>query len=601
MATLKNPSIYDDRGTIGSADELDEYGVWVKIEPEELSDADVDSFPDFDAVFGQELSLDESPEDDTAFDDFAFSVGGEDSGFDDVEALRQDIESLPPTEPASDAPSEQAANKSVAAPAASGTGSVDLSTQLLMKIVDELSSISDQLSTLKGELSTIRSENPAGGSAEDAGFFDEEDDDKIALTGDELNNIIHTADFTEETGFDEGASLADDFAGPDTLEPDVSAPSEAQAQPSGDGAEIIHDGLGRPLRAASSKNGGNDEPSPAASTAAVPAEANFDAAGAEIIYDGLGRPLNRKISEDDGIDTSPAFEGHEDLKMLQENGVEPMTPAPEDTSYLEDDPLAEESIDLSDAVIEEPDLSEGLKDTPLEEPSLDNLSLIDLENMEDSGEPPAQDEATVEEKPFFEDITFDDLSDPDPLGPESMADLANLDEGETIDLSIFEDDFLMEDGAADPENADELSFEVLDEDADLPVQGNVQDNVITEDSFESISLDDDGEIDEVTIDEDLEQALPEGMKIELDIPPLIAQDRETEDDKNFDRPGSVDAGDLTISIEEVSPAVKMDLRDVLIYMDKLLESLPEEKINEFAQSEHYNTYKKLFEELGIQQ
>jgi hypothetical protein len=36
-------------------------------------------------------------------------------------------------------------------------------------------------------------------------------------------------------------------------------------------------------------------------------------------------------------------------------------------------------------------------------------------------------------------------------------------------------------------------------------------------------------------------------------------------------------------------------------MDKLLESLPEEKINEFAQSEHYNTYKKLFEELGIQQ
>ena len=29
MVTEKKPSIYSDRSTIGSADELDEYGVWV--------------------------------------------------------------------------------------------------------------------------------------------------------------------------------------------------------------------------------------------------------------------------------------------------------------------------------------------------------------------------------------------------------------------------------------------------------------------------------------------------------------------------------------------------------------------------------------------
>ena len=34
-------------------------------------------------------------------------------------------------------------------------------------------------------------------------------------------------------------------------------------------------------------------------------------------------------------------------------------------------------------------------------------------------------------------------------------------------------------------------------------------------------------------------------------------------------------------------------------MDQLLESLPEEKIEEFARSEHFEVYKKLFEELGI--
>jgi hypothetical protein len=34
-------------------------------------------------------------------------------------------------------------------------------------------------------------------------------------------------------------------------------------------------------------------------------------------------------------------------------------------------------------------------------------------------------------------------------------------------------------------------------------------------------------------------------------------------------------------------------------MDQLLESLPEEKIEEFAQSEYFDTYKKLFKELGL--
>ena len=38
MAIEKKPSIYSDRGTIGSSDELDEYGVWVKSEPQDLSE-----------------------------------------------------------------------------------------------------------------------------------------------------------------------------------------------------------------------------------------------------------------------------------------------------------------------------------------------------------------------------------------------------------------------------------------------------------------------------------------------------------------------------------------------------------------------------------
>ena len=34
-------------------------------------------------------------------------------------------------------------------------------------------------------------------------------------------------------------------------------------------------------------------------------------------------------------------------------------------------------------------------------------------------------------------------------------------------------------------------------------------------------------------------------------------------------------------------------------MDQLLENLPDDKIEEFAKSNEFNTYKKLFSELGL--
>lgn len=45
--------------------------------------------------------------------------------------------------------------------------------------------------------------------------------------------------------------------------------------------------------------------------------------------------------------------------------------------------------------------------------------------------------------------------------------------------------------------------------------------------------------------------------------------------------------------------LKNEIKSVLAYMDQLLEALPEKKIEEFAKSEYFETYKHLFEELGI--
>jgi hypothetical protein len=50
---------------------------------------------------------------------------------------------------------------------------------------------------------------------------------------------------------------------------------------------------------------------------------------------------------------------------------------------------------------------------------------------------------------------------------------------------------------------------------------------------------------------------------------------------------------------EIPSHLKQELRTVLSYMDQLLEALPDEKIEEFAKSEYYDTYKKLFKELGL--
>ncbi|MEN6296876.1 MAG: hypothetical protein ABFC85_05560 [Rectinema sp.] len=42
-----------------------------------------------------------------------------------------------------------------------------------------------------------------------------------------------------------------------------------------------------------------------------------------------------------------------------------------------------------------------------------------------------------------------------------------------------------------------------------------------------------------------------------------------------------------------------DIRKLLLYLDRLLESLPEDKIEEFANSEFFNLYRHVFEKLGI--
>ena len=94
----------------------------------------------------------------------------------------------------------------------------DASSDLLKKIEKELSEIKIELTALKKELSLLR--EPGSGAENEVsvqpveedskGFFDDEEDETIALTGDELDNILNTADITEE--IDKTSSLSEEVA-----------------------------------------------------------------------------------------------------------------------------------------------------------------------------------------------------------------------------------------------------------------------------------------------------------------------------------------------------------------------------------------------------
>ncbi|MDR1215473.1 MAG: hypothetical protein LBK25_02215 [Treponema sp.] len=214
----------------------------------------------------------------------------------------------------------------------------NLSTELLLRIAEELSSIRKELSSLKQNFlehrdkevqsETVLVEEESAPVLGGGGFFDDSDDEKIALTGDELDGILMSADFTEESG----AGLTDDF---ETL------------------------------------------------------------ADEEI----LEQEVSTEVEEGQVID---AEKDSEELQRLRAEGVViPTPPEPEDTNLLktEEIPQDEEAInfDLSDTVIDEPDLQ--IVENPVQEPVLEGISFDDsiLDIGDEAVEEPQAEEELTEE------------------------------------------------------------------------------------------------------------------------------------------------------------------------------------------------------------
>jgi hypothetical protein len=701
MANEKRPSIYQDRGTIGSTKELDEYGVWVKSGPQDLAGSDsgageenfsldgLDDLSDFPADFDsssegdsdsadsgfslsdddfsienedaaafsldpedqsagdsadfsleedasgfslseddmslpEEISAEEAPEDNApespAPEDAAFSLDLEDqsagdsadfsleedvSGF----SLSEDDISLPEEISAEEAPEDNAPESPAPEEDAEGfdempledllgdvadevpgldmpeedraLGSSDKSTQLLMKIAEELSSIRVELSALKQEFSNART--VAREQTESRGFFnDAGGDDKIALTGDELDNILNTAEFTEEAGVNaEEEEQLPDFSEGDTPEVPADISPETEISPD-------------ELTLEAEPAGGAEEPLEVGN---LP---ELDELDTEILDDtdlSLVDLSDSGIAEDFSIEEGAGGEdieepSAEDLEILteedlpEENLLEESLATEEpadseepdvsfDLSFSEEERIAlenldEDVLDLTGAVIEEPDLEMEIQENPVLEPALSEFTLLEEDGLGENNEDLLPEIEILQES--SESPAVEILDD---------AGFSPIEESEESIIEEVEDE-------AEISRTEESAAEIPAA-GEGGSQGEDLDQIIPE-GFLVEELDDEGEAgfggagldileEEISLDEIPEDVLPE------------------EDEGAGEAAGAADSDEPEVSA--LPGNFKTELKQVLSYMDQLLESLPEEKIEEFAKSEYFDTYKKLFKELGL--
>jgi pilus assembly protein FimV len=401
---------------------------------------------------------------------------------------------------------------------------------LLKKIEEDLKQIKREIQNLKRELSGI---GRGAGEVEvphvqgAPGFFAEEEDDSIALTGDELDNILNTADVTEEQA---GA------AGP--IE-DLS-PME-------------------PLEAAMETTPGGESLAPDTTPA-------------------RGQPEDLELLEPGSLSAEPEEVQIEFAEKPSDGGGEAELLAEELPTAVE--PTAGEPLDLEE-LAEVPEAEEFSLEEPL--PTQEELTLEEFSGSE----------APVE---MLEPV--ESLEPAESLEPESLEPAESLEPTETLEpLESLE-----------PESLEPLeSLEALTEpDAVAELEAEEEPEAAEPEAVEAAPLE---AVEEPAAELDLDEELPDlslapGAEEETPSEPmeleLVEEQAGGAPVLEQQAPAVRKPGVHPASASATLPAdMREDVKSVLSYLDQLLDALPTEKVEEFAHSQHWTTYKKLFEELGL--
>ena len=485
------------------------------------------------------------------------------------------------------------------------TENTAINNELLERIISDLSGLKDEISNLKNDLAELREkssiepalpscatqeneaeiETPA--TEEPSGFFGNSDEDEtIALSGDELSNIMNSADFTEE------------------VVENVSPDAETKEAAGFTEETFVND----------------VEPSAEETTFDMSQENEVSSPISDSFSDASESSLSANSESEPEVSVSNDFvemSPTEDFGMQEEVKSEPAEPE----SFNENEDIQEETAAASDIpdtipddIIDEPAFDDSLYSAPTPMPEESGIIEEEVPSLE---EPLVTDTFETEPSDAFasEEETDSGLS----LGMEEA-------EPEEPNLEIMTEDSLPEE--IDIPKVDEILPEETSDNADdIMVDSNPSD------FMESVKIDETEKIRDPFIDDIMEEpptvedaitdenveylAKDENAIVDADVPPVAAEEPsvafeepqiETKQEsfptakEEVSSPAESISEETTESNAEdrtLPDDIKSDIKSVLLYMDQLLENLPEDKIMEFAKSEQFVTYKKLFSELGL--
>ena len=448
---------------------------------------------------------------------------------------------------------------------------------ILEKIATEISNLRSEITTLRSEFNSLKTgsvveneiedENLETAEEESSGFFtDDNEDETISLSGDELNNILNNADFTEEQSDDS----TEEVDNTETEEDEIIEPeedSEETVVEDENTEEVISNPIGDATELTDSDLDTIDEYE----------EDNFaeDSEVSDFADEDLKEPELHELQMDND------FEENDEEELEEEIDI------PKDEEVIEEP----ESNDFIDSINEvEPTISETLTE--------DRLKYLEDLAGEEKEEEPAEEveneivepevEDTVMEEPATDEENTEDSEFEEPVVEENEEE-SQFEEPVEETAEIIEE----EDEEAEQNEPTEDVFNSPQWDNEVPTVENVI--AETEEEIEEVSEPVEEESNEV-VETEIEQTIEEEPEVE-DV---------TEEDVTEQQISQPEVSEAKTEVVSPTPSaqgatakIQDDIKSVLVYMDQLLENLPEDKIEEFAKSEHFDTYKKLFNELGI--
>lgn len=198
-------------------------------------------------------------------------------------------------------------------------------------------------------------------------------------------------------------------------------------------------------------------------------------------------------------------------------------------------------------------------------------------------------EATFDDENEFEadkkELDFDDIA----LENSKLDDFVIPEE---LDYDMLNRETEAEDIDNSPNTAEGKDMSYLDEKAE-----SIDSDISTDEVSVEIPETQDIDISVKSIDENVDASNKESLSTEEKI--IDNAVSSNEDDINVNEDVVKGSSSMEEKEDELPSNIKKDVKSVLSYMDQLLESLPEEKMKEFAESEYFEMYNRLFSELGI--